>query len=131
MMEYKGYVARVEFDDEANLFHGQVLHLRDVITFQGQSVDELRTEFAASVDDYLAFCAERGEEPEKPFSGRFVVRLDPEVHRKVAIAASRKAQSINTWVGNVLEQAAAVELEFRDVFVEKEVAVPSLLTAEE
>ncbi len=110
MMEYKGYVARVELDDEANLFHGQVLHLRDVITFQGQSVDELRAEFAASVDDYLAFCAARGEEPEKPLSGRFVVRLDPEVHRKVAIAAGRKKQSINSWVSSVLEQAAEEQL---------------------
>ena len=110
MMEYKGYIAKVEFDEEANLFHGHVLHLRDVITFQGQSVDELRREFEASVDDYLEFCAERGEEPAKPFSGRFVVRLDPEVHRRMAIAAARSQQSINTWVSKVLERAVASEL---------------------
>lgn len=111
MMEYKGYTAKVEFDNDANLFHGQVLHLRDVITFQGQSVDELRREFEASVDDYLDFCVERGEQPEKPFSGRFVVRLDPEVHRKVAIAASRRDQSINTWVSKVIERAVTTALE--------------------
>ena len=62
MMEYKGYLARTEFDDEANIFYGEVINICDVITFQGQSVDELRQAFADSVEDYLAFCAERGEE---------------------------------------------------------------------
>ena len=63
MMEYKGYLAQVEFDDEASLFHGEVINIRDVITFQGQSVDELRQAFEDSVEDYLEFCAERGEQP--------------------------------------------------------------------
>ena len=60
MMEYKGYLSRVEFDDEANIFHGEVINIRDVVTFQGKSVDELRQAFADSVEDYMAFCAERG-----------------------------------------------------------------------
>ena len=77
-MEYKGYLSRIEFDDEANIFHGEVINIRDVITFQGKSVDELRKAFEDSVEDYLAFCAEREEEPDKPFSGRFTVRLSPE-----------------------------------------------------
>ena len=106
MMEYKGYTAKIELDDEAALFHGQVLHVRDVITFQGRSVDELRQAFADSVDDYIAFCAERGETPEKPFSGRFLVRIDPDLHRLAAIAASDAGQSLNGWIADVL--AAAV-----------------------
>src|SRR5690349_20265718 len=104
MMNYKGYTAKIDFDNEAGLFHGQVLNLRDVITFQGRSVEELREEFANSVEDYLAFCAERGEKPEKPFSGKFVVRIAPALHRAIAIAASRAGESLNTWVGKVLEQ---------------------------
>jgi len=68
MMEYKGYVGKVEFDDEASIFHGEVVNSRDVITFQGKSVAELRNAFRESVDDYLAFCAERGEEPDKSVS---------------------------------------------------------------
>ncbi len=68
MMEYKGYVGKVEFDDEAGIFHGEVLDTQDVITFQGRSVDELKTAFQGSIDDYLAFCKQRGEEPNKPFS---------------------------------------------------------------
>src|SRR5215208_5380753 len=105
MMQYKGYAAKVEFDDEANLFHGQVINIRDVITFQGQSVEELRRAFTESVDDYLAFCAERNEKPEKPFSGRFVIRIDPELHRLIAIAASRANLSINAWATEVFRQA--------------------------
>jgi predicted HicB family RNase H-like nuclease len=87
MMEYKGYLGHAEFDDEANIFHGEGINIRDVITFQGKSVDELRQAFEDSVEDYLAFCAERGEEPEQPFSGRFTIRLSPEQHRQVIMAA--------------------------------------------
>jgi predicted HicB family RNase H-like nuclease len=104
MMEYKGYTAKVEFDSEADLFHGQVQYLTDVITFQGRSVDELKTEFANSVDDYLEFCKERGEPAEKPFLGRFLVRTDPTLHRAIAMAASIAGESLNTWVVQVLRR---------------------------
>jgi predicted HicB family RNase H-like nuclease len=83
MMQYKGYLSRVEFDDEANIFHGEVINIRDVVTFQGQSVNELHRAFKESVEDYLAFCAERGEEPNQPFSGRFTISLSPVQHRKL------------------------------------------------
>lgn len=87
MMQYKGYLGRVTLDDESNIFHGEVLGIRDVITFQGKSVEELRQAFKESVDDYLDFCNERGEKPEKPFSGRFVARIDPRLHREIDILA--------------------------------------------
>ena len=106
MMEYKGYLSHVEFDDEADIFHGEVINIRDVITFQGKSVDELRKAFEDSVEDYLAFCAERREEPEKPFPGRFVVRLSPEQHRKVILAAEKAGKGVDRWVADILEQAA-------------------------
>jgi predicted HicB family RNase H-like nuclease len=106
MMEYKGYLSRIEFDDKANIFHGEVINIRDVITFQGKSVDELRQAFEDSVEDYLAFCAERGEEPNKPFSGRFTVRLSPEQHRKVILAAEKAGKDIQLWVEEALTQAA-------------------------
>ena len=80
MMKYKGYAGMVIFDDEAGIFHGEVVNTRDVITFQGTCVEELRQAFNDSVDDYLEFCAERGEEPEKPFSGQFVTRVSPDAH---------------------------------------------------
>ncbi|MHB1682053.1 MAG: type II toxin-antitoxin system HicB family antitoxin [Bacilli bacterium] len=72
-MEYKGYTPRVEFDDEADILHGQIIGTRDIITFQATSIEDLHKAFRDSVDDYLDFCAVRGEKPEKPFSGNFMV----------------------------------------------------------
>ncbi|RIK34439.1 MAG: toxin-antitoxin system HicB family antitoxin [Chloroflexi bacterium] len=106
-MEYKGYLGKVEFDDEAGIFYGEVINLRDVITFAGESVQELREAFQASVEEYLAFCAERGEEPEKPFSGTFTVRIPPELHRAIAVQAKLANKSLNSWVGEVLADTAA------------------------
>ena len=107
MMEYKGYVGKVEYDDEAGLFHGEVINTRDVITFQGQSVEEIRKAFRDSVEDYLAFCAERGEEPDKPFSGQFVTRISPELHRKLNAAAALAGLSLNAFVAEQLQSAVA------------------------
>ena len=70
MMQYKSYTGKVEFDDEADIFHGEVIGLRDVITFQGRTADEVKASFRESVDDYLAFCTKRGEEPTKPFTDK-------------------------------------------------------------
>ncbi|MBM4397103.1 MAG: type II toxin-antitoxin system HicB family antitoxin [Deltaproteobacteria bacterium] len=102
MMEYKGYVAKVEFDDDAGVFHGEVLNLRDVITFQGRTVAELRKAFRDSVDDYVDFCAERGEPPEKPYSGHFVVRVDPSLHKAISTHARLADKSLNAWLQEVL-----------------------------
>ena len=107
MMEYKGYIGQVEFDDESGIFYGEVLNLRDVITFQGESVEELRQAMRESVEDYLSFCAERGEEPERPFSGKFTVRVAPALHRKLYVHAKQEQQSLNGWVNDLLERAVA------------------------
>jgi predicted HicB family RNase H-like nuclease len=105
MMEYKGYLGKVEFDDEAALFHGEVINTRDVITFQGKSVVELKKAFRDSINDYLAFCVERGEEPDKPFSGQFVARVSPELHRQASFAACLAGKSLNAWVTEQLQAA--------------------------
>lgn len=105
MMEYKGYIGKVEMDDEAGILHGEVINIRDVITFTGISVAEVQQAFHESVDDYLAFCAQRGESPEKPFSGKFVVRLPAELHRKAYIQAKLSDKSLNSWVTDVLQSA--------------------------
>jgi len=105
MMEHKGYVGRVEYDDEAGVFHGEVINTRDVMTFQGTTVAELRKAFHDSVEDYLAFCQERGEEPEKPFSGQFITRLSPDLHRRINLAAILSGKSLNAWVTEQLESS--------------------------
>lgn len=102
MMEYKGYIGKVEIDEEARLLHGEVINVRDVITFQGESVDEIQQAFRDSIDDYLDFCAQRGEAPEKPFSGKFVVRLPAELHRKAYVQAKLTDKSLNGWVTDVI-----------------------------
>ncbi|MBL0176381.1 MAG: type II toxin-antitoxin system HicB family antitoxin [Ignavibacteria bacterium] len=96
MLEYKGYKGKVEYIEDANILHGEVVGTRDVITFQASNVRELQRAFHDSVDDYLAFCEERGETPDKPYSGKFVVRVPEAVHRTLAEYASTEGQSINT-----------------------------------
>ena len=106
MLKYKGYTGHVEFDDESGVLHGEVLDLRDVITFQGKSAEEIKRAFRDSVDDYLEFCQERGEEPDKPFSGRLMVRLLPHLHRRVYVTARREGKSLNQWIAEKLEKAS-------------------------
>ena len=110
MIRYKGYIGKVAFDADARLFHGEVVGIRDVVTFQGQSVTELEAAFKASVDDYLAFCRDRGEEPDKPCSGQFVVRIPPELHRRVNMLAGASGKSLNAWVADRLDKEATEQL---------------------
>ena len=102
-MQYKGYHARIEFDEDDETFHGEVAGIRDVVTFEGDSVAELRRAFRDSVEDYLEFCRERGERPEKPHSGRFVVRVSSHLHRKLSTAADLAGESLNSWIAQHLE----------------------------
>ena len=98
MMTYKGYIAKVEYDDENKVFSGMVVNTRSVITFQGTSVSELDNAFHESVDDYLDWCKEDGVAPEKPYSGRFNLRFEPELHQDAAIAAMDLGISLNRFV---------------------------------
>lgn len=107
-MNHKGYEAKIVVDDEAGLLHGEVVNTRDVITFQGKSVSELRKAMRESVEDYLAFCASRGEEPDRPFSGKFPVRISPDLHKRTHIAAKRQGVSLNAFVAEALERATPV-----------------------
>ncbi|MEN9654640.1 MAG: hypothetical protein RL235_752 [Chlamydiota bacterium] len=104
MMKYKGYVGHVEYDDDAKIFHGEVVGLSDMITFQGKSVDELEQAFKGSVDDYLNWCKERGEKPEKMFSGTFNLRIPPQLHAKLAFQAKNMGISLNSYVTEQLRQ---------------------------
>jgi len=105
MMEYKGYLAQIDYDDDVRVFHGEVINLKDVITFEGTCVDDLRQAFIDSVEDYLEFCRERGEQPEKPFSGKFIIRIKPELHQKIALKAKIEDKSMNNWIEELLEKA--------------------------
>lgn len=104
MLVHKGYTGRVEFDDEAGIFHGEVIDLKDVITFQGRSVEELEQAFRDSIDDYMDFCAERNEEPDKPFTGKLTLQLRPELHRRVYVRALREGKSLDEWINDRLAE---------------------------
>jgi predicted HicB family RNase H-like nuclease len=104
MLNHKGYVGVINFDDEANIFHGEVINTRDVITFQGTCVEDIRSAFVDSVEDYLEFCAERGEAPEKPFTGKLVLRMDPKTHEQVYIQAKQAGISLNEWINQTIRQ---------------------------
>ena len=105
MLNYKGYIGHVEFDDEAEMFAGEVINTKDVITFQSDSAHDLKKAFIDSIEDYLAFCAERNENPEKPFSGKFNLRIPPELHREAYIVAKQEGKSLNSWVCDILRHA--------------------------
>ncbi len=107
-MFYKGYSARIEFDDEDRIFVGHLVGIRDIVGFHGSSVDELEAAFHEAVDDYLAHCEKLSLPPNKPFSGRMLLRVPPEVHARVSAAAQVAGVSLNQWATQALEQASHV-----------------------
>ncbi|OUD14221.1 type II toxin-antitoxin system HicB family antitoxin [Thioflexithrix psekupsensis] len=122
MLEYKGYIGKVEFDDDAEILHGMVVNTRAVITFQAESVAEIKKAFKDSVDDYLDFCQELGNEPEKPFSGKLVLRLSPEQHRYASLAAKVRKKSLNQWISDLVEDGIRQDLPYLYAPSEKEIA---------
>lgn len=105
-MEYKGYLARVEYSDDDGCFVGRLLGIHDVVGFHAATVAKLRAAFREAVNDYLETCAAVGKAPERPYSGKFVVRVAPEVHARVAVAAQADGKSLNQWIAEALDRAA-------------------------
>ena len=108
-MTFKGYTARVEYDERDNLFVGRILGIRNIISFHGETVAQLRAEFELAVKDYLADCKEQGIHPEKPASGKLLLRMPPEVHGRAIVAAQAAGKSLNQWATEVLEDAASAD----------------------
>ncbi len=104
-LTYKGYTGSVEISEEDNCLCGKVLFTRALITYEGQTLDEIKADFKDAVDDYLELCKDKGWSPEKPFKGSFNVRVSPEIHRGLAIAAANKGESLNKYVSKVLAGA--------------------------
>ncbi|WP_395826112.1 type II toxin-antitoxin system HicB family antitoxin [Elstera sp.] len=106
-LEHKGYIGLIELDAEAGLFHGEVINTRDVLTFQGRTVEELKTAFSDTVEDYEDWCRARGKTPEKPYSGKLLLRIKPDLHRALVAAAARSGKSLNSFVSDSLEKVAS------------------------
>lgn len=103
-MKYKGYEAVIEYDEIDRLFFGRVINTRDIISFDGRTVDELQQSFEAVIDEYLEDCQREGKEPDKAFSGQFNLRISPELHRKISIESKKRNISLNSFVEQVLEK---------------------------
>jgi predicted HicB family RNase H-like nuclease len=104
-MSYKGYTARLEYDERDNIFVGRILGIRSIVSFHGEAVFQLRREFEKSVKDYLAECKEEGVDPEKPASGKLLLRVPPEIHGRALVAAQAAGKSLNQWATEVLKHA--------------------------
>jgi predicted HicB family RNase H-like nuclease len=104
-LHYKDYVGSVEFSEANAVFHGRVMGIKSLISFEGDSVKSLTRDFYQAVDEYLEFCAKNGHEPEKPFKGSFNVRIGTELHRQAALAASVRGLSLNALVEDAIRQA--------------------------
>jgi predicted HicB family RNase H-like nuclease len=103
-LNYRGYTAKIEFDPDDNILFGNIIGIRDTVGFHGESVSELKHAFHEAVDFYLESCEKAKREPNKPFSGKFVIRVDSSLHSEIAIAAVHAGKSLNKWVADTLEQ---------------------------
>jgi len=105
-MTYKNYVARIEYDEEDRIFVGHLAGIKDIVGFHGTTVEELENAFHESVDEYILISKKTGVRPQKPYSGKVMLRVSPEIHASVAIAAKVQGISINQWASEVLESAS-------------------------
>lgn len=104
-MSYKGYLARIEYSDEDECFVGHIAGIRDVVGFHGASVTELKTAFEEAVDDYLETCERLDRKPQRPYSGKVMLRIDPSLHAKAAMSAQAQGKSLNVWAQEILQKA--------------------------
>jgi len=105
-MSYKGQIARIEFSEADGLFLGRLLGINDVVGFHADNVPGLHAAFEEAVDDYLETCAKVGKQPQKPASGKMMLRVPPEVHRAALVAAQAAGTSLNQWAAQALQQSA-------------------------
>jgi predicted HicB family RNase H-like nuclease len=108
VMSYKNYSARIEYSDDDACFIGHLAGIRDVVGFHGDSVVELRHAFEEAVDDYLATCEKLNRSPQRPYSGKVMLRLDPSIHARVAMLAESQGKSLNAWAQEALVKAVAI-----------------------
>ncbi len=106
VMTYKGYTARIEFDERDNVFTGKIIGIADSITFHGETVEELRADFRAAIEHYLADCEATGRKPLKTASGKLMLRISPEVHARALATAKTAGKSLNQWAEEVINKAA-------------------------
>src|SRR5512135_1481378 len=109
MMKYKEYFGSVHYSDEDRVFYGKIEFIRALVSYEGTDVESLRQAFEEAVEDYLETCKDQGIEPEKPFKGTFNVRIGPELHQRVAVAAAQEGVSLNSYITDILRRETALK----------------------
>ena len=105
MLTYKGYIAKIDADLDDGILVGRVINTRDIIGFHGETISEVTESFHAVIEEYLEDCKQKGKDPNKPYSGKFNLRLSPQLHSEIAAAAVKTGKSLNQWVADELEKA--------------------------
>lgn len=108
IMSYNNYVAKIEYSDEDGCFIGHIAGISDIVGFHGESVSELRQAFEAAVDDYVATCEKLNRTPQRPYSGKVMLRIEPSIHARVAMHAEAQGKSLNAWAQEALLRAVSV-----------------------
>lgn len=124
VLEYKGYHSKIEFDVEACVLRGKIEGINDYVDFESDTLENIVSEFHSAVDDYLEFCAEVGKAPEKEYKGTFNVRIDPKLHRAIAIDAMKKGISLNATVEKAIEHYLS-NANTATQFLQSSIEVPS------
>ncbi|MDR2892945.1 MAG: type II toxin-antitoxin system HicB family antitoxin [Deltaproteobacteria bacterium] len=104
-MKYNNYLGTVEYSEEDGCLFGRLLGISDIISYEGESVSELRSAFEEAVEDYLETCAKIGKAPQRPYSGKVMLRISPELHASIAIKAESSGKSLNQWAAETLAHA--------------------------
>jgi predicted HicB family RNase H-like nuclease len=107
-IHYKGYIGTVVFSEEDAVFHGKVIGIKPLISFEGDNVTAITKDFRDAIEEYLDFCANNNITPEKSFKGSFNVRIGSDLHRKAAIAASAKGMTLNAFVEDAIRKTVAI-----------------------
>ena len=107
ILEYKGYYTRIEYSAEDHVLFGKIEGIKDLVTFECENLSNVEAEFHEAVDDYLSFCKDLGESPDKPYKGMFNVRIPPELHRKAAMAAEMSGETLNAFITKAIRAAVS------------------------
>lgn len=105
-LTYKGFTGRVSYDEETDLFMGEVIDLRHLVAFEGRTIDELRANFERAVDGYHDWCRARGLNPQRQFTGRWEVNVPQALHRRAVVSAEAAGMTLNQWIAGLIDRAA-------------------------
>jgi len=107
IMKYKNYSALIEFSSEDGCFIGRITGIQDIVGFHGDSVVELKSAFEEAVDDYIEMCKKLNRKPQRPYSGKLMLRIDSTLHATAALRAESEGKSLNAWAQEALKRAVA------------------------